>query len=169
MSLPPRYAGNLAARQNTGYSRFTLRPTPRTFFITTVTAKRRALLQDEANAALLSDLLFRFRDEGRYFLHAFVVMPDHVHALITPSYDHSVERCVQCIKGGFSHALDRGPRLPAEVWKKGFEHRPILNSEEYTLRKSHIAQNPERWGFQSHKHVHVSGPELDAMPRHLRC
>ena len=43
------------------------------------------------------DTLFRYRDQSRLALHAFVVMPDHLHALLTPSSDQTIERCVQLI------------------------------------------------------------------------
>ena len=55
-----------------------------THAVTTVTSQRRALFQRTANAELLQQLLFRYRDQGRYQLHGFVIMPDHVHLLLTP-------------------------------------------------------------------------------------
>jgi putative transposase len=144
-----------------------LRSIPATYFVTVVIGGRRALLQNDAHATLLSKLIFDFRDEGRYFLHAFVVMPDHLHLLITPSYDHSVERCVECIKGGFSRALGKDSRPAEEIWQKGFHEHRIRHSEDFVVHISYIAQNPERWGLREHKHVHAHGPQLDTMPKHL--
>ena len=46
--------------------------------------------------------LFRYREQGRFQLHGFVIMPDHIHALITPAHNQTIERGVQLIKGGFS-------------------------------------------------------------------
>jgi putative transposase len=54
----------------------------RTFFVTTKTSMGRALLQSERNAMLLIDVL-RSNVKGKKFeVHDFVVMPDHLHALI---------------------------------------------------------------------------------------
>ena len=36
---------------------------------------------------LLIDTLAHYRDAGRYLLHEFVVMPDHLHALLTRNVD----------------------------------------------------------------------------------
>ena len=40
-----------------------------------------------------------------YKLHAYVIMPDHLHLLMTPA--ESVEKSVQLIKGGFSFRARR--------------------------------------------------------------
>ena len=49
-------------------------------------------------AGLLVDTLFRYRDEHRYELHEFVVMPDHLHVLLTLGAGMTVERAAQFIK-----------------------------------------------------------------------
>jgi REP-associated tyrosine transposase len=51
----------------------------RTFFVTAVTANRRSLFQVERNAELLLDILKEDQVKGRYALHAFVIMRDHIH------------------------------------------------------------------------------------------
>lgn len=45
--------------------------TNRTFFITTVTAQRRALFRHEATAQLMMNIVFRYRARGKYRLHEF--------------------------------------------------------------------------------------------------
>ncbi len=77
----------------------------RIFFITTVTAQRQPIFRREAAADLMIQTLAHYRDERKYLLHEFVIMPDHVHALITPSMEISLERAMQFIKGGFSFRL----------------------------------------------------------------
>lgn len=79
----------------------------RTFFVTSVTAQRRTLFQHDGPADLFVEVLLHYRNQGKYLLHEFVVMPDHFHVLITPHYDVSLEKAVQFIKGGFSFRLSR--------------------------------------------------------------
>ena len=74
---------------------------PGTFFVTSATYNRRRLFQVERNAELLVETLQHYRTQGHYKLHAFVVMPDHIHLLLTPR--ETLERAVGLIKGGFSH------------------------------------------------------------------
>jgi putative transposase len=106
-----------------------------TYFITTATHNRRRLFQLERNAALLLETLDHYRPS--YLLHAYVVMPDHVHLLITPT-DVTLERTMQLIKGGFSHRL--ASKLP--VWQRGFTDHRIRDSADYNIRRNYLHQNP---------------------------
>jgi putative transposase len=110
-----------------------------TYFVTSITFERRRLFQIEANARLFLDTLQHYRKEGKYKLHAFVVMPDHVHLLITP-LDVTIERAVQLIKGGFSHRM--GAKFP--VWQKSFTERRMRDAEEFVMRREYIHLNPVR-------------------------
>lgn len=74
----------------------------RTFFISAAARGRRGVLQTSRMARLFLDVLRENRKKERFQMHAFVVMPNHVHALVTPAADVSLEKCVQYIKGGFS-------------------------------------------------------------------
>jgi putative transposase len=55
----------------------------RIFFATTKTSMGRRLLQSNRNAELLIDVLRSLVVERHFYLHDFVVMPDHLHLLIT--------------------------------------------------------------------------------------
>jgi putative transposase len=108
---------------------------PGTYFITTATHNRRRLFQVESNAALLLETIDHYR--ASYLLHAYVVMPDHLHLLITPT-DISLERSMQLIKGGFSHRL--ASKLP--VWQKGFTDHRIRDEADYSIRRNYLHRNP---------------------------
>jgi putative transposase len=78
-------------RGNTGYS---------TYFITASTHQRRFIFQSDPLARLFVEVMLHYRQEKKYVLHEFVVMPDHFHLLLTPTL--TLERALQLIKGGFS-------------------------------------------------------------------
>jgi len=61
----------------------------RTYMITVVTAERRSIFQVTAVAELFEQTLLDYRRQGKFLLHAFVIMPDHFRALITPASDVS--------------------------------------------------------------------------------
>ena len=67
----------------------------------------RALLQSERNANLLIEVLRSYVAAGKFRLHDFVVMPDHIHRLLTVDGDMSIEKAVQFIKGRFSFRLKK--------------------------------------------------------------
>jgi putative transposase len=108
---------------------------PGTYFITTGTYNRRRLFQLERNAELLLETIDCYR--ASYLLHAYVIMPDHVHLLITPT-GVTIERTMQLIKGGFSHRL--ASKLP--VWQRGFTDHRVRDESDYNIRRNYLHRNP---------------------------
>lgn len=114
--------------------------TGHTYMITSATWGRRALFQREAWSRLLIDTLYHYRGSA-YLLHEFVVMPDHIHVLLTPKT--SLEKAVQFVKGGFSfRKKELGSNL--EVWQKGFSDHRIRDAGDYLQHVSYIRENPVR-------------------------
>jgi putative transposase len=113
-----------------------------TFFITTATHNRRRLFQVESNATLLLETIDHYR--ASYLLHAYVVMPDHLHLLLTPT-DVTLERAMQLIKGGFSHRI--ASKLP--VWQRGFTDHRIRDTADYNTCHNYIHRNPVAAGLSS--------------------
>ena len=113
-----------------------------TFFVTSATFQRRRLFQVTAKAELFLETLQQYRREGHYKLHAFVVMPDHIHLLLTPQAI-TIERAMGLIKGGFSHRL--ASKFP--VWQRGFTDHRIRDAEEFQIRRDYIHLNPVRAGI----------------------
>jgi putative transposase len=93
---------------------------------------------------LFVESLLRYRQNGIYALHAFVLMPDHFHVLLTPSQDTTLERAVQFIKGGSARALGRERRLQFPVWQRGFSDHRIRDAVDYGYHLRYIEQNPVR-------------------------
>jgi putative transposase len=112
---------------------------PGTYFVTSATYNRRRLFQVHANAALFLETLQHYRREGHYRLHAFVVMPDHIHLLLTPQ-DVTLERAVQLIKGAFSRKLPS--KFP--IWQRGFINHRIRDRADFITHREYIHHNPTR-------------------------
>src|SRR5665213_2953682 len=110
----------------------------RTYFVTFSSAGRRRIFQVETNAALMMAMIESYRNQGRYLLHAFVVMPDHVHVLITPAPDVSLEKAIQFMKGGFSFRLKS--RFP--IWERGHFDKRTPDKAAYEACVTYIHRNP---------------------------
>ena len=106
-----------------------------TFFLTTICYNRRRIFQVERNAHLFLETLDHYRPH--YGLHAYVLMPDHVHLILTPR-DKSLSHIMNLIKGGFSHRL--ASKLP--VWQRGYTDHFIQSPADFTTRQTYIHQNP---------------------------
>jgi putative transposase len=141
----------------------TQRLKPQTYAITILTHGRHRHFQRTANAELFISILTRYRDAGKFLLHAFVVMPDHVHILITPH--ESTAKAVQLIKGGYSHAIRL--QSPGEIWHTGYHEHRVRDLEDFHAQKQYIANNPTRKNYADYPHMHTDHPaSLDA-PSHL--
>jgi putative transposase len=143
----------------------------RTFFVTTVTWQRVPIFRVEARARLLVEVLLGYRDQGKYLLHEFVVMPDHIHLLLTPAIEISVERAMQFVKGGYSYRLRKVEKI--QVWQESFTNHRIRDFEDYERHGLYIRMNPVRarlvrdastYAFSSAS----PGFRLDGMPQGLK-
>ena len=114
----------------------------RTFFVTTVTWQRTPLFRNPQTAELMMDVLAHYGEQSRYALHEFAVMPDHLHLLITPATDISLERAVQLIKGGFSYRLEKSKG--GLVWQESFTNHRIRDEQDYADHSEYIRMNPVR-------------------------
>jgi putative transposase len=143
----------------------------RTFFVTSITWRRVPIFRVESRARLLIEVLIGYRDQGKYLLHEFVVMPDHIHLLLTPAGDVSLEKAVQFIKGGYSYRLRKLEKI--QVWQESFTNHRIRDFEDYQGHCEYVRMNPVRarlvrdaseYAFSSAS----PGLRLDAMPRGLK-
>jgi putative transposase len=144
----------------------TIRQKLESYAITILTHQRRSLFQRTENAELMIHTLFRYRDADRFALHAFAIMPDHLHVLITPAIDQSTSRCVQLMKGGFSFAVRE--QFKGEVWHSGYHEHRIRDAHDFEAQKVYIAKNPSRKNFVDYSFVHTRHEaRIDPMPSHL--
>lgn len=121
-----------------------------TYMVTSDTWGRRALFRAERWARLFLDTLYHYRGSA-YLLHEFVVMPEHIHVLITPT--GSLERAVQMMKGGFSFRAKKELGSSMEVWQAGFSDHRIRDAADYETHVAYMRMNPVR------KHM-VEAPEM---------
>ena len=112
---------------------------PGTYFVTSATFNRRRLFQIAANAELFLETLQHYRHEGHYKLHSFVVMPEHIHLLLSPQ-GVALERVMALIKGGFSYRL----RSKLPVWQRGYTDHRVRDHDEFRMRRQYIHENPVR-------------------------
>ena len=73
-------------------------------------------------------------------IHAFVLMPDHMHLVLTPAPDVSLEKAMQFLKGGYSFLL----KSRLDVWERSYRERRIASAEDFATAKQYVEQNPVR-------------------------
>jgi putative transposase len=123
-----------------------LSPT-RTFFATTKTSMGRNLLQSERRATLFIDVLRSYAAQKKFVIHDFVVMPDHVHLLMTLDSNISIEKALQLIKGGYSYRLKKELGYLGEIWQRGFSEVRVNDRASFLAHRDYIYRNPVEAGL----------------------
>jgi REP element-mobilizing transposase RayT len=121
-------------------------------FVTFCT-KRRRILPGWARQIVLDCCL---RDHGsKYNLYVAVVMPDHVHLILTPMVDLEQRAMVQvfeimkAIKSASAHKINRQLGARGTVWQEeSFDH-VIRSSESLDAKIDYVIANPVRRGMVS--------------------
>jgi putative transposase len=144
-----------------------------TYFVTTKCWQNIAVFQVTESVEILIRKMLEYRDKGSYALHEFVIMPNHLHVLITPGSSTSLERAMQLIKGGSSHEIHRLRRRDSPIWQSGFHESRVRDARDYESKLDYIYFNPvvarlvempQDWAFGS-----ASGEyHLDPIPQRLK-
>ena len=91
-------------------------------------------------AKLFVEVLSHYRLQQKYLLHAFVLMPDHFHLLITPTL--TLERAMQLVKGGFSYRARKELGINHEIWQPSYYDRRVRSVPEHSAFRDYIHLNP---------------------------
>jgi len=119
----------------------------RVFFATTKTSMARRILQSDRNALLLIAVLRSNVAAGKFQLHDFVIMPDHLHLLMTVPSDMTIEKAMQLVKGGFCYRLRKEYGFQGEVWQRGFSEVRVNDRESWLHYREYIGDNPVKAGL----------------------
>jgi len=115
-----------------------------TYFVNFST-RREFVLPEEARSLVFEHCLF---ENGRkVHLHAFVVMPDHVHMLFTPlpneeAEPHSLAEIMNGIKGASSHSVNKLLGRQGALWEAESFDRMVRSDSDFEFRMIYIVQNP---------------------------
>jgi putative DNA methylase len=99
-----------------------------------------------------------FFDGTRYRLHAWCIMPNHVHALMTPVGGYAHSSIVGSWKSYTALDINRLLQREGKVWFQEYFDRKIRNERHFEAARYYIEQNPvqarlcekaEDWLFSS--------------------
>ncbi len=130
-----------------------------TYFVSSQTVERQPFSRHERWAVLLQEILEHYRGTS-YLLHAYVIMPDHFHTLLSPQ--GSLERAVQNIKGGLSFRARSTFEWKHDIWQVGFSDHRIRDVEDWDRHVAYIRNNPKA---ESYRYLAV---DFDPIPQRLK-
>ncbi len=134
------------------------------YFVTSTTEDRTQVFGDERNVRILLGTIKEYSHRHAVKIHAFVVLPDHMHLLVTPTTDaFTISDFIKGIKGrsaieinrrsgtvetvptnGCRHEFIRANRANAKtrIWQHQFLDHIVRNDEDYRLHIEYIHNNP---------------------------
>lgn len=108
-------------------------------------------------AAIVENALLHFHGT-RYRLHAWCIMPNHVHVLATPLHGFSLSSIVHSWKSFSAKAINAALGRSGAVWFEEYFDRAIRDDAHFAAAQAYIEANPvkaglcaapEAWAFSS--------------------
>ena len=90
---------------------------------------------------IVTDAFLHFNNE-RYVLLALVIMPNHVHTLLTPAEGHDVVATIGRIKGFTASRINKMINDSGEFWQRDCFDRIIRNEMDFDAKLDYIINNP---------------------------
>ncbi len=119
------------------------------FFTLNLLDRKKTVLTDEMDK--LRSSLNKVKKEHPFQLNAMVVLPDHLHALLTlPLDDNDYSTRWALIKAGFSRQLPQGEKINKSrrtkgergIWQRRFWEHLIRDERDYENHVNYIHYNP---------------------------
>jgi len=129
------------------------------YFLTLVTHERKSLLVE--NIDLLRYAVKLSKKKYEYVLDAIVILPDHLHMIITPSIASDYPKIITHIKRSFVYGIDehvknksknnlttaKYKRGHAGVWQERYYEHTIRDEKDFKIRLDYIHFNPVKHGY----------------------
>ena len=119
---------------------------PRAYFVTFCVSERRKIFARAEAAEIARNQILAFRHAGWYWLHAYAVMPNHVHLLLRlVDTGRRLGRTIGMLK---SAILYRARGIGIEFsWQSDFVDHVVREHEDASEIVEYILRNPERAGL----------------------
>lgn len=141
------------------------------YYLTIVTHRRNPILIENIECLRES-----FRESKKYYsyvIDAIVVLPDHIHMIITPKIFNEYPKIVRAIKYNFSincvvpeeeQSSSRYERGLKPIWQKRYYEHTIRDEKDYLRCLEYMRTNPvkhklvedaEHWEYSSFRRVRL--------------
>ena len=98
-------------------------------------------------AELVAGALRHF-DGDRYKLHAWCVMPNHVHAVVEPLAGHDLSAIIHSWKSYTAHEANQALGRSGDFWQHDAYNHIIRSEKEYVFQTRYVWENPDKAGLK---------------------
>ncbi len=122
------------------------------------------LLRKKENARIIADALLFFNNK-RYKLGHWVVMPNHVHVIVTPKNGFNLSEILHSWKSYTSKMINRNMGRVGAFWQDESYDHIVRNLKELRAVEKYICENPGKAGIKSFVGSWNYLEETGGMPR----
>ena len=119
-------------------------------------------VDDEDRRRLLAHLMDATREHG-LAVHAYVLMPNHLHLLVTPSQGDSLSRAMQSIGRRYVAGFNSRHQRSGTLWEGRYRAHLVGGPDNVLRCMRFIELNPHRSGLASNLHEGA----WSSLPHHL--
>lgn len=113
------------------------------WFVTKTVEPRKQVL-DESISSEICMTLGNYVNQGRIFVGAFVVMPDHWHALLATRQGKPISEVMKSLNHWISRRTQAALRAQGCQWQEGFYDIRMRSLKQFQFVRNYIEANPVR-------------------------
>ena len=127
-------------------------------FITFTCYHRLPHLNDDTSRTVFEETLETLRQRHQFYVFGYVLMPEHVHLLLSEPKLHPLADTLRALKTQTSRKL-KGERM--QFWQTRYFDRNIITQDEFSEKlqymhrnpvKAGLVEKPEDWPWSSYRH-----------------
>ena len=104
----------------------------------------------EEDYSVYLDKLKEFSIKHKVAVHSYVLMPNHVHLLVTPSTDDGVSRLIQTLSSYYVRYINQTHNRTGSLWEGRYKSSLVDSDNYFLLVSRYIELNPVRAGMVDH-------------------
>jgi putative transposase len=112
------------------------------YFVTTAVRDRKELLLEETICSLILEDLEFYRKKYEFGFHAYVIMPDHLHLLLSLKEKGNISKIMHDFKSHTAQEINKVLKSRGALWQEGFYDHIIRNEKDFRKRIDYIHKNP---------------------------
>jgi putative transposase len=108
---------------------------------------RQAVFFDDNDYRVYLDWLADAASQHGCLVHAYVLMTNHIHLLMTPATDQSISAALQALGRRFVPYINHSYQRTGTLWEGRFKASPVQNEDYLLTCYRYIELNPVRAGM----------------------
>ena len=116
---------------------------------------RGPIVRQDSDRRAFKDILSEVLEQHQVQLHAYVLMDNHFHLLLTPPDASSLSRMMQSLGRRYVGAHNAVHGRSGTLWEGRFKCSPVETERYFLACMRYIELNPVRAGMVAHAHEHA--------------